>query len=72
MLAYPAYLLAVIEPYTSTYRYALLAFPLLVLPGAVRRVGPLLVVLLTVVGLAYQVRWVDQLLVFTPPTDYPP
>ena len=72
VLAYPAYLLAVIEPYTSTYRYAIFVFPLLVLPGAVRRVGPLLVVLLAVAGLAYQVRWVDQLLVFTPPTDYPP
>lgn len=71
-LAYPTYLLAVIEPWTSTYRYALFLFPLLVLPGSVRRVGPLLVVVLALVGLAYQVRWVDELLVFTPPADYPP
>jgi hypothetical protein len=30
------------------------------------------VVLLALVGLALQVRWVDELLVFVPPTDYPP
>ncbi len=72
VLAYPAYLLAVIEPWTSTVRYALLMAPLLVLVGGVRRVGPVLVVVLAVLGLAAQVRWVDELLVFVPPTDYPP
>lgn len=72
VLAYPAYLLAVIEPWTSTYRYALLMFPVLVLPGAVRKVGPLIVVVLALVGLAYQARWVDELLLFVPPADYPP
>ncbi|HEX8497114.1 MAG TPA: hypothetical protein VF661_07950 [Actinomycetales bacterium] len=71
-LAYPTYVLAVHEPWTSTYRYALFLFPLFVLPGTVRRVGPLLVVVLAVVGMAYQVRWVDELLVFVPPTDFPP
>ena len=71
-LAYPTYLLAVLEPWTSTFRYLLLLFPVLVLPGALRRVGPLLVLVLTVVGLAYQVRWVNELLVFVPPTDFPP
>jgi hypothetical protein len=30
------------------------------------------VALLALVGLALQVRWVDELLVFVPPTDYPP
>lgn len=72
VLAYPAYLLAVLEPWTSTYRYAIFLFPLLVLPGAVRRVGPVLVVVLTLAGLAYQARWVDELLLFNPPADYPP
>ena len=72
VLAYPTYLLAVIEPWTSTFRYALLAFPLLVLVGGVRRLGPALVVVLALVGLAYQVRWVDELLLFVPPADFPP
>lgn len=72
VLAYPAYLLAVIEPWTSTYRYALMLFPVLALPGAIRRVGPVLVVVLALAGLACQARWVDELLVFVPPTDYPP
>lgn len=72
VLAYPAYLLAVLEPWTSTYRYAMFLFPLLVLPGAVRWVGPLLVVVLTLAGLACQARWVDELLLFNPPADYPP
>jgi hypothetical protein len=30
------------------------------------------VLVLAVVGLAYQVRWVNELLVFVPPTDFPP
>jgi len=72
VLAYPAYLLAVIEPWTSTYRYAIFLFPLLVLPGAVRRAGPVLVVALALAGLVGQLRWVDDLLLFTPPADYPP
>lgn len=72
VLAYPTYLLAVLEPWTSSFRYAVLAFPLLALVGGMRRVGPLLVVVLALVGLAYQVRWVNELLLFTPPADYPP
>ncbi len=71
-VAYPTYVLAVHEPWTSTYRYALFLFPLLVLPARLRRVGLLLVGVLAVVGLVLQVRWVDVLLVFTPPTDFPP
>lgn len=72
VLAYPTYLLAVLEPWTSSYRYAVLAFPLLALVGGVRRVGPLLVVVLALVGLAYQMLWVNELLLLTPPVDYPP
>lgn len=76
LLAYPAYLLAVTEPWTSTYRYLLLMFPLgAVAAGAVRsrpRLMWAVVVVLALVGLALQVRWVDDLLVFVPPTDYPP
>jgi len=72
VLAYPTYLLAVIEPWSSTFRYALFVFPLLVLVGGVRRVGPVVVLALALVGLAYQARWVDELLVFRPPTGYPP
>ncbi len=71
-LAYPTYVLAVHEPWTSTYRYALFLFPLLVLPGRLRRLGPPLVLALLGFGLVLQQRWVDELLVFTPPTDFPP
>ena len=71
-LAYPPYVLSVIEPWTSTYRYALFLFPMLVLPGALRRFGPALVLALALLGLAYQVRWVDEILVFVPPADSPP
>ncbi len=71
-LAYPPYVLSVIEPWTSTYRYALFLFPLLVLPGTARRFGPALVLALALLGLAYQVRWVDEILVFVPPADSPP
>jgi hypothetical protein len=76
LLLYPAYLLAAIEPWTSTYRYLLLLFPLGSVVAGILRSRPRLmwagVVLLALVGLALQVRWVDELLVFVPPTDYPP
>jgi hypothetical protein len=76
LLAYPAYLLAATEPWTSTYRYLLLMFPLGSVAAGILRSRPRLmwavVVLLALFGLALQVRWVDQLLVFVPPTDYPP
>lgn len=71
-LAYPTYVLAVHEPWTSTYRYALFLFPLLVLPARLRRAGLPIVLVLLVLGLVLQRRWVDELLVFTPPTDFPP
>jgi hypothetical protein len=70
-LAYPAYLLAATEPWTSTFRFLLLAFPL----GAMAAIAARwrwAVAVLAIAGLLLQVRWVDQLLVFTPPADYPP
>jgi hypothetical protein len=74
-LAYPAYLAAVLEPWSSIFRYALLLFPLALLGlSPVRRprlragiVG--LVLLMFFVG---QIVWVFWLLKFVPPTDYPP
>jgi hypothetical protein len=76
LLAYPLYLLAVTEPWTSTYRYLLLMFPLGSLAAGIVRDRPRLmwagVVALGFVGLVLQVRWVEDLLVFVPPTDFPP
>ncbi len=70
-LVYPLYLLAVTEPWTSTFRYLLLVFPLWgMLAGALRSrwaVGAL-----AVVGLWWQVHWINDLLLFHPPTDFPP
>jgi hypothetical protein len=80
-LAYPAYLLVVLDPFTSIFRYLLPLFPLTaVLIGAAGRplwrswprwawvrFGVLLVAFL--VGQWY---WVDILWRFIPPTDYPP
>jgi hypothetical protein len=70
-VAYPAFLLAATEPWTSTFRFLLLAFPL----GALATIAVRwrwAVGVLAVAGLLLQVAWVDQLLVFTPPSDYPP
>lgn len=76
LLVYPAYLLAATEPWTSTYRYLLLMFPLGALATGVvasrRRLMWAGVGVLVVIGLVLQVRWVNDLLVFVPPTDYPP
>jgi hypothetical protein len=80
-LAYPAYLAAVLDPFTSIFRYLIPLFPLLaVMVGAgwadrrgntwrpiLVRAIPLLV--LFVVG---QYWWTDVLWRFIPPTDYPP
>jgi hypothetical protein len=80
-LAYPFYLAAVLDPFTSIIRYLIPLFPLLVpLVGAgwadrrgnswrrlLVRAVPLLV--LCVVG---QYWWTDTLWRFVPPTDYPP
>ncbi|MER7071594.1 hypothetical protein [Terrabacter sp. NPDC000476] len=80
-LAYPAYLAAVLDPFTSIFRYLVPLFPLLgVVVGAgwadrrgngwprlLVRAVPLLV--LFVVG---QYWWTDELWRFVPPSDYPP
>ncbi|GAA5026878.1 hypothetical protein GCM10023258_21130 [Terrabacter aeriphilus] len=80
-LAYPAYLAAVLDPFTSIFRYLVPLFPLLgVVVGAgwadrrgngwprlLVRAVPLLV--LFVVG---QYWWIDELWRFVPPSDYPP
>jgi hypothetical protein len=80
-LAYPAYLLVVLDPYTSVFRYLIPLFPLAAVlvgvagrPGwrtwerwARVRLGVLLVAF--VVGQWY---WIDILWRFVPPTDYPP
>ncbi len=80
-LAYPAYLAAVLDPFTSIFRYLIPLFPLLVLllgAGWADRRGntwnrmlwrfvPLIV--LSVVG---QYFWTDVLWRFVPPSDYPP
>lgn len=80
-LGYPAYLAAVLDPFTSIYRYLIPMFPLLVVMigagwsdrrgnGAVRvvvRTAPWLVVFV-----AGQYIWVEELWRFVPPSDYPP
>lgn len=80
-LAYPAYLLVVLDPFTSIFRYLIPLFPLVaVMIGvagrprwvgwgrlALVRFGVLLVVF--VVGQWY---WIDVLWRFVPPTDFPP
>jgi len=70
-VAYPVFLLAATEPWTSTFRFLLLAFPLGALVAVAAR-WRWLVAVLAVAGLLLQVVWVDQLLVFTPPADYAP
>ncbi|WP_230208887.1 hypothetical protein [Nostocoides sp. HKS02] len=77
-LAYPAYLAVVLDPFTSIYRYALPLFPLLavVLGGAwLRRTARWLWVrtaVLVALGVVGQAAWIWKLLVFVPPSDYPP
>lgn len=70
-LAYPAYLLAVTEPWTSTFRYLLMLFPVWAILAAALRSRWLLAAL-AAVGLWWQVHWVFDLLLFHPPTDFPP
>ena len=77
-LAYPAYLAVVLDPFTSIFRYALPLFPLLAVVlggGWAGRTPRWLWVragVLVAVGLVGQVLWVWKLLVFVPPSDYPP
>ncbi|MEO7447935.1 MAG: hypothetical protein ABI336_06640 [Humibacillus sp.] len=80
-LAYPAYLAAVLDPFTSIFRYLVPLFPLLVVVlgagWADRRGngwGRLLwrAVPLLVVFVVCQYWWTDELWRFVPPSDYPP
>jgi hypothetical protein len=77
-LAYPAYLALVLEPFTSLFRYLLPLFPLLAVMlggGWTGRPGRWLggrTGMLVAAGVAGQAVWVFELLVFVPPSDYPP
>ena len=81
-LAYPAYLGAVLDPFTSIFRYLLPLFPIaaVVVGGGIRGVptrrrtiaGVGIAVLLVAVELRGQWTWITELLVFHPPSDYPP
>jgi hypothetical protein len=77
-LAYPAYLALVLDPFTSIFRYALPLFPLLAVilgGGWLERGARWLWArtgLLVATGVVGQVAWVWKLLVFHPPSDYPP
>lgn len=77
-LAYPAYLGLVLDPFTSIFRYLLPLFPLLVVllgggwldrPARWLRERTLALVVGGVVG---QAVWIWQLLIYVPPSDYPP
>lgn len=77
-LAYPAYLVAVLDPFTSLVRYLIPLFPLAVLAvgGAWPRRRPespvLRAAVFILIGILLQWVWINVLLVFVPPTDYPP
>jgi len=77
-LAYPAYLALVLDPFTSIFRYLLPLFPLLVVVlggGWVGRSARWLswrTGALVVLGVVGQAFWITELLVFVPPSDYPP
>lgn len=69
--AYTVYLLAVVEPYTSIFRFLLLLFPLaLVVASVVRSRAHLLTWLAASMGL--QLVWIVWLWRFEPPSDFPP
>ncbi|HKJ11286.1 MAG TPA: hypothetical protein VJ976_02730, partial [Ornithinimicrobium sp.] len=83
-LAYPLYLAAVLDPWTSIYRYLLLLFPLFVVAvGAGWRAGDprgsqptwvlvIRTVVLVLLFLGWQVWWTWELFMFVPPRDNPP
>lgn len=77
MLAYPAYLGAVLDVGTSLIRYAVPLFPiaLVLVGGGLRRIPrwwPALAVALIALSLWAQWHWTMGLLVFEPPQDLPP
>ena len=70
-LAYVGYLLLVLDPFTSLFRYLIFLFPL----GALVALRPRSRSTLTawvVCSLALQVVWIAWLWRFSPPTDWPP
>ncbi|MGL4173529.1 MAG: hypothetical protein ACRCTR_05580 [Actinomycetota bacterium] len=69
--AYPLYLVAITEPWTSTFRYLLMVFPVLAIVSIVVRFR-VVVVALAFIGLWGQTVWVHHLLVLSPPADFPP
>jgi len=71
VLAQQAYLLAVLDPWTSTFRYLVLQVPLALLV-AVQVRSRAAVAAWAVAGLALQVVWVAWLWRFDPPADWPP
>ena len=77
-LAYPAYLGMVLDPFTSIFRYALPLFPLVAVvlgAGWVDRPARWLTTRTTVLvaaGMVGQAAWIWKLLVFHPPSDFPP
>jgi hypothetical protein len=76
-VAYPVYLAAVLEPWTSVFRYVLLFFPLAMVGLHTRRprisaLRWVVFALVLAVFLVGQYVWVDWLLKFVPPSDYPP
>jgi hypothetical protein len=77
-LVYPAYLAVVLDPFTSIFRYALPMFPVIAVilgGGWVNRTARWVwtrSALLVALGIAGQAAWIWKLLVFVPPSDYPP
>lgn len=70
-LAYVAYLLVVVQPFTSVFRFLLLLFPIaLLVAPAVRTRAHLLTWVFAFVSL--QLVWIVWLWRFRPPSDYPP
>ena len=70
-LAYVGYLLLVLDPFTSLFRYLLLLFPLGGLVALRPRSRGTLTALVAA-SLALQVVWVAWLWRFSPPADWPP
>ncbi len=69
--AYALFLAAVLDPFTSVFRFLVLLFPLGLVVASVLR--PLWArVAWVVVSVAGQWWWVQVLWVFAPPSDYPP
>jgi hypothetical protein len=82
-LAYPAYLAVVLDPFTSIFRYAIPLFPLVAVVVGGKWHAPDWVEkrarwvwaragVLVAVGILGQVLWIWKLLVYVPPSDYPP